>query len=412
MVSSTSSRASFTTNSVCREVGFIMCYKSLCYSILLTLCIVCPVTAEHKENEIHSHHQEFGSRDLIAFWAGGRAFRNDENPYSQVIIQKYQQEVFPTREYSQAFLNPPWALPLFGMLGLLSFTQAHGFFLLGNIILYVLCVIIWARYEKLSSMPSLSILLISMPFLYCLWVGQISMFLTASLFVGTLLFTQGKKFTAGVLLGFACVKPHLFIVIAPWLLWRLIQAREWRFMLGGAAPLLVLTSLAYWQQPQIFTWWQQIDFQASLTKTGTITSFARETLLPYGSFWFELPLYAVPALGALLTPLIVPSKQEGMITIESMAVLLPLSLLFAPYALFYDSVFLFFTQAYLALLLHSREHEKMWKSRSIWFLYLALQISVLLLSQTGQKLQIFVYYPAVLFGVVMCARKLSEEKKS
>src|SRR6185369_16825792 len=191
------------------------------------------------------------ARDFIAYWSSGQLLLRRANPYSasEVLIQEkaagYQQE------RPLIMRNPPWALVLALPLGF--FTAYWG--ALAWILSIVACImcstrIIWTVH---GSPPDRIHLLgyVFAPTIACVMSAQAAAFaaLGATLFFS---FFRKRPWVAGLGGALMITKPHLFLLVWPWLLIDSVRRRQFRFLLGFAGYFLAAVLIVLLLQPGIF----------------------------------------------------------------------------------------------------------------------------------------------------------------
>lgn len=206
--------------------------------------------------------------DFRTFWEAARALLSGISPYT-----------------IHDFISPlPFAW-LMAPFGLLPYAWAYGLWTLLNL----------AALVRLAGRRAPQLLLF-LPVLFALWVGQVDLLMLAAGLTG-----------GWVGLAFTTLKPQLAIWLIPWVgygWWRSGQRRKLLYTLGGAA---VLYGLPYLVQPQAWQQWR-IASNASGSLVGyaehSASFFGLAALLPISPTLSVALIAAVGAAAALwLRPL-------------------------------------------------------------------------------------------------------------
>jgi hypothetical protein len=187
--------------------------------------------------------------DILCYWSAGRAFVNGQNPYDPVVQTAYQAPYLrPVNDgepppFLSAFVYPPWLGFLCVPLAALDFVGAKAVWLAVSIQL-LLATAVWLR--PLAGPRWLPFAVV--PFFLFSWVaaliGQIVLVLLFVLAGGWRLLAGRWDFSAGALLAWLTVKPHLAILLLPAIgLWAARHGRP-RILAGlvSSGTVLVLAS--------------------------------------------------------------------------------------------------------------------------------------------------------------------------
>lgn len=190
-----------------------------------------------------------GARDFVVYWATGQQLVHHANPYDVDAMMRIERGAGLPAGYGVLFMrNPPWALPLallLGLLGVRAGALVWSLVLLGCLWLSVRMV--WqmhGRPSKLLNFLGLSFA----PALVCLIVGQTSLFAL----LGLVLFLRlhgTRPFVAGVALWLCALKPHLFLAFGVVLLAWVVVKGCYRVLLGAATALAASCAAAWWIDP-------------------------------------------------------------------------------------------------------------------------------------------------------------------
>jgi alpha-1,2-mannosyltransferase len=195
------------------------------------------------------------STDFVSFYAAG-SLANAGAPqlaYDQVAHYAAEQHATQPGIVYNFFYYPPVFLLLCAPLARLPYIPAFVAFVAITLVFYVAIVrhILgergWAVLVPILAFP---------PVLWTSGLGQ-NGFLTASLLGAATLLVDRRPFTAGLLFGALCCKPHFALLVPV----ALVAGRRWRAFTGAAASALgfVLLSVA------LFGWrtWHDFLFAAA-----------------------------------------------------------------------------------------------------------------------------------------------------
>ena len=321
--------------------------------------------------------------DFSHFWASGKLFIHQENPYQlENILRTFREAgIDTTSQATLGFqtLNPPWALIILAPFGLLNYSLARLAWLIVNISL----VIIIARQFWNIYQPSRNKYWVPLLVAFCfsptfsvLSKGQVTLWVVLGI-TGFILFTQGmlSSWWAGAGLVLIMLKPQLFYLLWPALgLWVIFQ-RRWKLVISGAIVWLSATILLHLVNPQL--WRQYINaalaYPYDQWATPTIGSYLRYYWWGLDNFWIQY----LPACFALTWTIVhVIKHRHHWVWHEQLPALLLVSLLSSPYAWTYDQV----------LILPAIIIAAFWLSRAstrftivAWLTYLVINLANVLL---------------------------------
>jgi hypothetical protein len=192
-------------------------------------------------------------RDFVTYWATGQQLVHHGNPYDPGAITRIEQDAGFKSPTSYYMRNAPWALPLalpLGYLGVQAASFLWSLLMLGLLIASIRLLrtaigFTGARLDWLG--------LCFPPALFCIILGQTSMFMLAGLAL-FLRFYKTRPFAAGAALWFCSLKPHLFLPFGLVLIIWMFVSRSYRILLGalsataGGAILTMLIDPSAWGQ--------------------------------------------------------------------------------------------------------------------------------------------------------------------
>lgn len=172
--------------------------------------------------------------DFVCFWTSAQLLRAHHNPYDSSAIWNIERSVGNVRNSPFVMRDPPLILPLIAPLGFLSLKLAA--FLWSAAIIGAFAVSM-----RIAKIPEIAWLF--GPLLVCLMAGQV----TALLLAATLLFfhfSESHPRIAGLFLPLLFIKPHLFILFWPVLLFDCIRHRDFRYFYLSTPLALMLLAIA------------------------------------------------------------------------------------------------------------------------------------------------------------------------
>lgn len=187
---------------------------------------------------------EFWLRDWRMFMAAIRHWHAGGDPYGPF-------EGFTgIAHHAGAFGYPPPALILATPLALLPWQLSGALFVLMSAIVFEH----WSRAS--SGRSGLVWLLLWLPLVQGLVIGQTTLLALAGLLVAERFYREGREREAGLLLALALLKPQATILAAGWLVLEALRARRWGLplsLLGFSGALWAATLLI--AGPQIVPQW-------------------------------------------------------------------------------------------------------------------------------------------------------------
>ena len=305
--------------------------------------------------------------------------------------------------HDHAFVNPPFALPLVGLLGRLGLRGSYALLATLGSLAWLLGVALAASLGRATQREreTVALVMCTAPcFFLGLHLAQLSGVYFALLAGALVLLGRGRDVPAGLLAAGLLFKPNFLVA----LVLGAILLRRWRFLLGvclGAA-LLVVSALAYGEE----TWASFFDALAYLAhrhdtvaedywKQFTLYAFFRASthaLDESGLFARVLWAAAALPLGAIIARRLLALRGRAgdpVIFARLASVLMLATVALNSYLFFYDAVFLVLPAAALWLARSS------WRSRARW----ALALTCAALSWAAQVEVAFVHLNPPVAGV-------------
>lgn len=285
---------------------------------------------------------EFGRKDLIAFWAGASLFLRGANPYSPEELERFYAGLSFEPMYHQIFWNPPWCLTTLGWFGLISFhTLVLAWLAVGisavSAALLLMKSAIQPERSNFSFFLQLTVILSFYPLAFCLGMGQLSAFLLLiTVMLGIALQRRTPRdFWIGAATSLLLLKPHLFHLVLLIAAWEILSQRRLQIVLGFVIAALLQLLLPLLWMPQIYTFYsssQVPTFWFNSSLGALMQSFSPEET------WRRfIPMVVFDVALLLAWPRI---RQKVSLMKAFWLLVMPLSLLSAPYAWLYDFVLL------------------------------------------------------------------------
>lgn len=332
---------------------------------------------------------EFGVIDLLQYWAAAKVILVGGNPYDVTLLEPLQRSVSSSKEIPIRLWNPPfvfsWILP-YAAFGFSTLVKA--WLIVGSLLILIAARLSLLRYlgreSKVSPVILLAwILILSFyPFYISLAYGQV----TPVLFIGFVLFLfryeTKQDLLAGIFLSLTILKPHLLYLVYLALLLDAIRSGEWRVLAGLSFGVALLAIPGCFVDPAIFSqFFEAFSAPPMYWKNPNLGSWLQGAL---GSLSFGVRV--IPAVVTCLVFLVLRPK----LNFEMLLVLIPISLVTAPYGWVYDQMLVL---PVLFWILSSWYYQL--NSRLAGYILLILSVPMVLISKHyGQEF--YVWYPAAI----------------
>lgn len=290
----------------------------------------------------HEHHFQM---DLSVIWVAGKLAAEGSNPYDTALLAERMKllgwaDTLPT----MVFQYPPWCFWIFVPLSYIPFELLRAAWPLLILFVCALCFRWCVRLlgAELAGTPPeiLGILAVCFfPFLKLLVFGQTSFIPLAGLTLFLLLRAKDREALSGAALSLTLLKAHLLLpfLAACAVAWQ--RERKWRAPAGLCAGLglQMLLSLAFY--PQAEANFVSTALRRSLRHVASERPIMPN--LPYllSSFSGIEALYIPGLLAGILGAMIYAARRDAL-SQRGLAILLPASIVFAPYYLSHDLVLL------------------------------------------------------------------------
>lgn len=284
--------------------------------------------------------------DFISFWTAGTMLADGANVYDSAAHTAAQREFYAQPGQYAAFFYPPSFLPFVLPLGLTGYFPALAGWLVVTGAAWLAAVRGWFGALGLKG-PALLLVLAFPPVIVTLTHGQTS-FLVAALLGGGLLLVEKRPWLAGVLIGFATIKPQFGLLVPL----ALLASGQWRTIAGAGAAALALAALsALAFGPQVWSDWLAITREAGSATDSGVIGFGK-MVSPFAG----LRLLGVPggiafavqgALSLAVAAMVVRASWKRGFSPGLAALVLAGAPLATPFVLDYDLLLTAFPLAYL-----------------------------------------------------------------
>jgi hypothetical protein len=238
--------------------------------------------------------------DFIEYWAAAHLHVKGGNPYDPLELLETQRLAGWSKDEALIMYNPPWILTLLLPLGFIEYGYGRLLWLfISFIIVSFASDWSWRFYGGDPQRRWIGWLVgfAFLPVLIALRGGQINPFILLGL-IGFLLFVHQRKwFLAGVACILISLKPQLLHLFWLALFFWLIQAKQWRLMLGVMGAIFLTLTTALVMNPNIIEQFLvlMVNYSPRIWVTPTLGAVLR---LSFGVeyFWLQfLPaLFSVP----------------------------------------------------------------------------------------------------------------------
>lgn len=191
-----------------------------------------------------------GASDFNAYWSASRLLFEGRNPSDPANMLEMERAYFnPDQDFTMMAWNPPTLWVFMLPLAWLPFQTARVTWLLINVTLAaVSCLMLGCVYLPRGRVaPLLTYLLLAAffsPMLLAFLTGQITFLVVFGVAASLFLIKRQRWFETGAVLILTSVKPHLVILVGPYLLLYLAAHRKWAGWLGlGLAGVMCIVIL-------------------------------------------------------------------------------------------------------------------------------------------------------------------------
>ena len=203
------------------------------------------------------------SHDFVQYWSAARIHMAGGNPYDGDAMLALQQSVHANKGHDRAMMlwTPPWTLPLYMPLGLVSHSTAHRWWFFVQMILCLVSVtLLWRGYHRVEPIPRVwlwlgIVLVMSMlysPIWFLLFFGQNGGWMLLGVSGFLYCRVKGYPLAAGVFAALTAIKPHLLFLFGLALLYDVGSREGRRSLAAGVGTVIVGGLIALIPNPSIF----------------------------------------------------------------------------------------------------------------------------------------------------------------
>ena len=294
-------------------------------------------------------NKAFGAYDFYYYHFPFQVFSSGKNPYNPSDLDTFLDEVSFADDYKRVFLYPPWLLVLLGPLLSLGYPLSAKLWVLLNVaFLFLSSLAVWkcSARSRGTALPLLAATLLFLPSYEALRWGQLGLFLSLGISICYWGLVERKDLLVSLALPIIALKPHLFFLLLPLLLWFIIREGRSLIVLFSSALLALMIVVLECKLPGITLSWLQSYLSpgdaaagghALAHKNAVFADAIRGAWQALTGHLPSWPTVAVPALALIGLFLYLCSKDAKERGIEELfTVVLCLSLFCAPYGWFYD----------------------------------------------------------------------------
>jgi len=191
-----------------------------------------------------------GVSDFNAYWAASRLLlegRNSSDPDNMLEMERAHFN--PDQDFVMMTWNPPTLWVFMLPLAWMPFEVARSIWLLVNVALIVVsCLMLGLIYLPRGDIAPLLtyylVMALFSPMLLAILTGQIVFLFVFGVAASMFLIKRERWFWAGVVLILTSIKPHMVMLVAPYLMFYMAMRRKWAGWIGlgvaGAICLVIL----------------------------------------------------------------------------------------------------------------------------------------------------------------------------
>lgn len=366
------------------------------------------------------HGNSIGAIDYIQYWSALRIIIEGQNPYDPQIMQAMQTSLGKPENATVMSWNPPWTYLILAPFCLLPFQYAVPLWILTNVFFLIhsiaLCHKTYGTSTKSSSAKLILYSFYFLPAFSCMAFGQTGLFMSWIICLFLYLSKIQKFLFAGILLSCLSIKPHLFYLLAPFIIYWSFKEKNLRLILGILLGLSFLfTSTASITDGVFFYWLDAILDPSKIQGAQTILDWKVATLVGMiktivNEIWLivpKWPMWLVPLTTATAYLFYLLIKKPKLSLYKDTPPVLALSIFTAPYGWFFDQSILLCLYAFLML----KALEM--KSKKLIYVLLALQLVLLVWKATPLNAQHhYFWFPLALLAVYWSAQDLRYDQEN
>lgn len=191
-------------------------------------------------------------KDFLSCWAAGRLLIRHANPYDEVAVFSLEKSAGYSDTQVLLMRNPPYALWLSILAGLLSPVKAAAFWILLIVASIIASVrMLWNVHGRPPDRLHLLGYLFA-PTFACTVFGQISSFVLLGV-VGFLYWHRSRPFLAGLCIALLALKPQILLPFGLVILVWFVLRRQYWVALGAIYGMAMAMAVPLWFRPSILS---------------------------------------------------------------------------------------------------------------------------------------------------------------
>lgn len=297
--------------------------------------------------------------DYYYLWAAGQLVLQGRDPYDLQLFSSTMYQIgWPQDEGVWGFTHPPWIFWIYTPFSLASFEIAR-FLWIG--FLSLLVFVLFRLSQSLSQAsksfcgslpPALCFfaILCYPPTIKILAYGQVSFVMAIGLLAALLFFQRKKEFLAGLALSLTLIKPHLLVAFYVAFYLHCLLSKHWRIFLGTALGFIIQALIGVIIYPSGFS--DYLHYVPQLINNSPLlpgTSLVQIAVFHLGMVNLQIPALVLSvAIGAYI------GISKNFDLSKVIHILLPCSLLLAPYSFSHEMILLLPTYLLLISIIFNR----------------------------------------------------------
>lgn len=308
------------------------------------------------------HGNSIGAADYIQYYSALRIALSGLNPYDPEIMRAMQISLGKPENATVMSWNPPWTYLVLAPFCLLPFVYAVPLWLLCNLFFLIHNIVLCHKtYCNNSNVSTRKLILCSFYFLptfSCIAFGQTGLLMSWIICLFLYSCKNQKFFVAGILLSLLSIKPHLYYLLVPLILYWSFTEKNYRLLSGIVLGFLVLLLTTFLLAPATLKFWLAAIFSPTkISGAQTILDWKVATLVGIiktiaDEVWFVVPnwpMWFVPLCTAGVFLYYLLTKKPKLSLIYTLPPLLAVSLFTSPYGWFFDQSILLCLHVFLML---------------------------------------------------------------
>lgn len=281
--------------------------------------------------------------DFFHFYAAGVQLWSGQSPYEMEGFRHAMYQLgWPLDKAIPGMPYPPWTCYIYYLLAIVPFEWSAALWtLVSGYVFFLLCPGRVHAHSQATSrwqavLESGMFLVLFFPVLKHLYFGQLTVLILFGILVYSKLYQSQWYAWSGVFLSLSLIKPHLTLIVLVALLIQFVRDRKFSAILGFGVGAALQGLASFIINPGIYlSWWQHLHQFVPVLQLGT------QPTLPQLIAWsssstgmFYVTMFVGLSLGIWIA--LTRAINQG----ELFVYLLPVTVLFAPYAWEHDFVLL------------------------------------------------------------------------